>query len=376
MSMDRVDEREPDDQPEILTESEIAVVPGEPVEFEIRPRMDGKRIDAYLATRFTDYSRTVLGKVIEAGAALVHGRQVKPSYRLRPGDVVKVWLPELISHDVAVPEDIPITVVYEDENLTVVNKPANMVTHPARGNWRGTLVNAIQFHYDSLSTIAGEHRPGIVHRLDRDTTGLLVVAKNDIAHRKLGLQFEYREVRKEYLALVYGMPQRDRDYIERPIGFHPTVREKMAIRTEQDGGKHAMTYYEVIERFDGYAFVRCKPQTGRTHQIRVHLHHIGHPILADKAYSGRDRVMIGDLSGRKSLDQELAAAESTTPSPDDLLIDRQALHAHRLSFRHPITEREVELTAPLPPDMARTLEALRAHRPAGSTPERIPGSRR
>lgn len=328
--------------------------PDAPIEFEIRPRMDGKRVDAYLATRFTDYSRTVLSKLIEAEAVQVNGRAVKSSYRLRPGDVVRVRLPEL-ARDAAPAEDIPITVVYEDEFLTVVNKPPGMVTHPARGNWRGTLVNAIQFHYDTLSTVAGENRPGIVHRLDRDTTGLLVVAKNDQAHRKLALQFELREVRKEYLALVYGVPQRDRDFIERPIGFHPTVREKMAVRTEEDGGKTAMTYYEVIERFDGFAFVRCKPQSGRTHQIRVHLTHIGHPILADKAYSGRGRVTVGDLTASTS-------GEPPLPS-ETLLIERQALHAHALTFRHPVTEREIELSAPLPDDMARTLEAIRKYRP-------------
>jgi len=325
--------------------------PDAPIEFEIRPRMDGKRVDAYLATRFTDYSRTVLSKLIEAEAVQVNGRAVKSSYRLRPGALVRVRLPEL-AHEAAPAEDIPITVVYEDEFLTVVNKPPGMVTHPARGNWSGTLVNAIQFHYDALSTAAGENRPGIVHRLDRDTTGLLVVAKDDQAHRKLALQFELREVRKEYLALVYGVPQRDRDFIERPIGFHPTVREKMAVRTEEDGGKSAMTYYEVIERFDGFAYVRCKPRSGRTHQIRVHLTHIGHPILADKAYSGRGRVTVADLTGGENSD------DSQTP-----LIERQALHAHALTFRHPVTEREIELSAPLPDDMAQTLEAIRRHRP-------------
>jgi 23S rRNA pseudouridine1911/1915/1917 synthase len=330
--------------------------------------MDGRRVDAYLATRFTDYSRTVLSKLIEAEAVQVNGRAVKSSYRLRPGDVVRVRLPQL-TRDLAPAEDIPIAVVYEDEVLTVVNKPPDMVTHPARGNWRGTLVNAIQFHYDTLSTEAGADRPGIVHRLDRDTTGLLVVAKNDLAHRKLALQFENREVQKEYLALVYGDPQRDRDYIERPIGFHPTVREKMAVRSEQDGGKPAMTYYEVIERFDGFAYMRCKPRSGRTHQIRVHLTHIGHPIVADKAYSGRARVTLADLSGPRPEGPSEPSGDAPSPAhPETPLIERQALHAHALKFRHPVTEREIELTAPLPEDMARTLEAIRKYRPyRGST---------
>ena len=267
-----------------------------PQEFEVKPRTDGKRIDAYLASRFTDYSRSVIQRIIEAEAVMVNGRAVKASYKVRAGDQVKVWLPEL-PDTTPVPEDIPIDVVYEDEFLTVINKPPGMVTHPAKGNWKGTLVNALQFHYDSLSTVAGADRPGIVHRLDRDTTGLLVVVKDELAHRRLALQFELREIDKEYLAIVYGVPERDSDYIERAIGFHPLSREKMAIRAIEDGGKPAVTFYEVIERFRGYALIRCKPRTGRTHQIRVHLNHIGHPIVADKAYSGRDRLILERPAG-------------------------------------------------------------------------------
>jgi 23S rRNA pseudouridine1911/1915/1917 synthase len=328
-----------------------------PLEFEIKAKTDGKRIDAYLASRFTDYSRRVIQKVIDADAVLVNGRPVKASYRVRAGDRISVRLPEL-SDAAPEPEDIPIEVVYEDEALTVVNKPPGMVTHPAKGNWRGTLVNALQFHYDTLSTLAGENRPGIVHRLDRDTTGLLVVVKDELAHRRLGLQFELRQVHKEYLALVHGVPQRDSDYIERTIGFHPVSREKMAIRSPEDGGKDAVTFYEVVERFPRFALVRCKPMTGRTHQIRVHLTHIGHPILADKLYSGRDRITLGDILGPGPH----GAAAVPSPAIEQVLIDRQALHAHRLRFQHPLTGVELDLTAPLPADMARTLEALRTHR--------------
>jgi 23S rRNA pseudouridine1911/1915/1917 synthase len=326
-----------------------------PLEFEVKARTEGKRLDVYLASRFSDYSRQVIQKIIDADAVVVNGRLVKPSYRVRSGDLISIRLPDL-PDTTSKPEDIPIEVVHEDEYLTVVNKPANMVTHPARGNWRGTLVNALQFHYDNLSTLAGEHRPGIVHRLDRDTTGLLVVVKNEMAHRKLAIQFEHREVHKEYLALVYGVPERHSDYIEQPIGFHPTSREKMAIRALSDGARDAVTFYEVEERFRGFALVRCKPQSGRTHQIRVHLTHIGSPILADKLYSGRDRVILSELRGPERL---LLGEEHTNVT----LIDRQALHAHRLRFRHPITECELNLTAPLPQDMCRTLDALRMHRP-------------
>jgi 23S rRNA pseudouridine1911/1915/1917 synthase len=324
-------------------------------EFEVKPRTDGKRIDAYLAGRFPSYSRRVIQKVIDAEAVLVNGRSVKASYRVRSGDQVSIRLPELPDMTPK-PEDIPIDVVYDDPALTVVNKPRGMVTHPAKGNWSGTLVNAIQFHYDTLSTLSGENRPGIVHRLDRDTTGLLVVVKDELAHRRLALQFEMRQVHKEYLSLVYGAPQRDSDYIEQPIGFHPVVREKMAIRAPEDGGKPAVTFYEVVERFRGFALVRCQPQTGRTHQIRIHLTHIGHPILADKLYSGRDRVTLGEIAGldrARTLPQDEAEA---------ILIDRQALHAHRLRFQHPLSGQELDLTAPLPADMERTLDALRRYR--------------
>jgi 23S rRNA pseudouridine1911/1915/1917 synthase len=288
---------------------------------------------------------------------LVNGRPVKASYHVRPGDLVCIRRPEL-PDTTPKPEDIPIEVVYEDALLTVVNKPPGMVTHPARGNWRGTLVNALQHHYDSLSTLAGENRAGIVHRLDRDTTGLLVVAKDDKTHRKLALQFELRQVHKDYLALVSGVPERDSDYIEQPIGFHPTSREKMAIRALSGGGKAAVTFYEVVERFRGFALVRCQPKTGRTHQIRVHLTHIGHPILADKLYSGRDRITLGDVIGP-------ARRNALPVDPGEVtLVDRQALHAHGLRFQHPATGKELNLTAPLPEDFARTLQALRTYLPA------------
>ncbi|MFO0950678.1 MAG: RluA family pseudouridine synthase [Isosphaeraceae bacterium] len=323
-----------------------------PTEFAVKARMAGKRIDAYLSSRYQDYSRSVIQKVIDAQAVQVNGQPVKASYKVREGDTIRVWLPEL-ADDVPIPEDIPLEVVYEDAAFTVVNKAAGMVTHPAKGHWTGTLVNALQFRFDQLSSVAGGLRPGIVHRLDRDTTGLLIVAKDDHAHRELAAQFEQRTIHKEYLALVSGDPQRDSDYIERTIGFHPTNREKMAIRNPEDGGKDARTFYSVVERFKGFALIRCKPETGRTHQIRVHLTHIGHPILADKMYSGREKFTMADLHGRPG---------GTGPEAETVLIDRQALHAYRLNFTHPMTGQPIELQAPLPADMSRTLEALRQHR--------------
>ncbi len=322
-----------------------------PSDFIVKARMAGKRIDAYLASRYPDYSRSVIQKVIDADAVLVNGQPTKASYKVREGDQIRAWLPDLGdgSH---VPEDIPLTIVYEDAAFTVVDKPAGLVTHPAKGNWTGTMVNALQFHFDTLSTVGGEHRPGIVHRLDRDTSGLLIVAKDDRAHKELARQFEARTIRKEYLALVYGAPSRDSDFIEKPLGMHPHQREKVAVRSLEDGGKEAATFYEVLERFDGFALVRCKPRTGRTHQIRVHLAHIGHPVLADKAYSGRERLTLGDLLGPGA------------PEADRVLIARQALHAHALDLLHPMTGASIHFATPMPADMAAALAALRAHRVA------------
>jgi 23S rRNA pseudouridine1911/1915/1917 synthase len=317
-----------------------------PVEFTVKGRMAGKRIDAYLASRYPDYSRSVIQKVIDAGAVHVNGQAVKASYKVRVDDVIRVWLPEL-EDDAPTPEDIPLTIVHEDEAFVIIDKGPGMVVHPAKGHWAGTLVNALQFHFDQLSSVGGENRPGIVHRLDRDTSGLLIVAKDDRAHRLLARQFEERTIKKEYLALVSGVPSRDSDYIERTIGFHPTHREKMAIRLPEDGGKEAITYYEVIERFDRHAFVRCKPATGRTHQIRVHLAHIGHPIVADKLYSGRDRLTVGDLLG------------ANAPDAERVLIDRQALHAHSLRLTHPLSGEALNLSAALPADIETTLAFLR-----------------
>jgi 23S rRNA pseudouridine1911/1915/1917 synthase len=318
-----------------------------PTEFVVKARMVGKRIDAYLSSRFPDYSRSVMQKVIDAQAVLVNGQTVKASYKVRLEDQIRVWLPEL-ADDAPVPEDLPIGIVHDDPAFTVVNKPAGMVVHPAKGHWSGTLVNALQFHFDTLSTVGGENRPGIVHRLDRDTTGLLIVAKEDLAHRNLAAQFEQRTIHKEYLAIVSGVPGRDSDYIERPIGPHPTNREKMAIRTVEDGGKAAVTFYQILERFPHHSLILCKPQTGRTHQIRVHLTHIGHPIVADKLYAGRDRLTVGEVLGAGHSEAER------------VLIERQALHARFLKFTHPLTGQNLEFTADLPPDMEQTLKMLRA----------------
>ncbi len=235
--------------------------------------------------------------------------------------------------------------------MVAINKPPGMVVHPARGHWTGTLASALQFHFGpTLSTTGGLSRPGIVHRLDRDTSGVIIVARNDQAHAKLAQQFASRQIEKEYFAIVCGGPAHDRDYIDSPIGFHPHIREMMAIRRDSPESRPAQTFYEVLERFDGFAAVKVLPKTGRTHQIRVHLHHIGCPVLCDRQYGGRSRISLGEIR--------------RDPADDRVLLERQALHARRLRFEHPVTGAQLEIEAPLSDDIAATLAALREFRTA------------
>ncbi len=312
-------------------------------------KVEGIRLDQYLAGMFQDHSRSVIQKVIDAGGVAVNGSAAKASYKVRNGDEITIRLPES-THDAPVAEDIPLTVLYEDEFLAIVNKPHDMVVHPAKGHWSGTLVNALRFHFDQLSGVNGDYRAGIVHRLDRDTSGVILVAKDEQVHRDLSLQFEQRKVFKEYVAITQGVLDRDSDYIEQRIGHHPHDRVKMMVTDDEDDGKEACSYYEVIERFRGYSFCRIHPRTGRTHQIRVHLASVGCPVLADKIYSGRDCLRLSDL--KPGLD----------PALDEVLMPRQALHAARLRLTHPRLKRVIEAEAPLPEEFERTLAALRQHR--------------
>jgi 23S rRNA pseudouridine1911/1915/1917 synthase len=260
-------------------------------------------------------------------------------------------LPE-IPREAPRPENIPLDVLYQDQHVVVVNKPSGMVVHPARGHWSGTLASALQFHFGpSLSTSGGASRPGIVHRLDRDTSGVILVARNDQAHAKLAKQFAARSIEKEYFALVAGCPRHDRDLIDCPIGFHPRVREKMAIRPDHPDSRPAQTFYEVLERFDGFAALRALPKTGRTHQIRVHLNHIGCPVLCDRQYGQRSRITRGEIR--------------RDPKDETVLLERQALHARRLRFQHPETGERMEVEAPLPADIAAVLTELREYRAVG-----------
>ena len=254
-------------------------------------------------------------------------------------------LPELPAKEI-LPEDIPLNIIYEDSSLIILNKQADMIVHPARGNTHGTLVNALAFHSDKLSSGLGQFRPGIVHRLDRNTTGVMVVAKDDGAQWKIAKQFEQRTVKKSYLAIVHGTPELTADRIKAPLGVHPRVREKYAIRP--GSGKESITFYLVVEAFRGFSLLELTPKTGRTHQIRVHLAYIKHPIVADDMYGGR-LVYPWQLA-------------DTEPAVQQPVINRVALHAYSIEFKHPSTGETVKFEAPLPEDMQNFLDLLKKHR--------------
>ncbi|RDV82933.1 RluA family pseudouridine synthase [Ammonifex thiophilus] len=294
----------------------------------------GVRLDVYLARNLPENSRSYLQRLINEGYVQVGGRKVKPSYRVKSGEEIMVFLPPAEAPEVE-PEPIPLEIIYEDEDLLVVNKPRGMVVHPGAGHKRGTLVNALLYHCRNLSGINGVLRPGIVHRLDKDTSGLLVVAKNDEAHLSLSAQLKERRVLKEYWALVYGEVKPAQGRIEAPIGRHPRHRQKMAVVA---GGRPAVTRYEVVEYFPGYTLLKVQPETGRTHQIRVHLHYLGHPIVGDLKYG---------------------------PARPHLGLEGQFLHAGVLGFTHPRTGEFLRFEAPLPPELERVLAKLRAHQADG-----------
>jgi 23S rRNA pseudouridine1911/1915/1917 synthase len=344
---------DPEDDEIELVAAPVAPAARGPIEIDARVKQEGARLDQYLVANFAEFSRSVIQDAIKAGTVLVNGRPSKASYKVRNGDHIRIELPEP-THPLPVPEDIPLDVLYEDEFLALVNKPADMVVHPAKGHWSGTLVNAIAFRFGALSEANGSYRAGIVHRLDRDTSGVILVAKEERTHRDLAAAFERRRVFKEYAAITAGVLDRDSDYIEGRIKHHPTDRIKMFVTNDEtdEDAKDACSYYEVIERFRGFTFVRMQPRTGRTHQIRVHLASVGCPVLADKVYGGRDTVNLRDLAPE-------------VPAEDDRpLLMRQALHAWRLRFQHPRTGHWLEFEAPLPDDFRRTLEALRQYRRA------------
>jgi 23S rRNA pseudouridine1911/1915/1917 synthase len=318
--------------------------PGKPVELRVGASIKERRIDKYLHGRFSNYSRAMIQQILKAKAVTVNGQIVKQSYQLTAADRIVFTLPEIPSKEI-IGEHIPINIIYEDDDLLIINKRANMIVHPARGNTNGTLVNALVWHCEHLSSGLGERRPGIVHRLDKNTTGVLIVTKNDTAQWKVATQFQERLTKKTYLAVVHGTPELTSDRICAPIGTDTKKREKQAVRAD---GKEAVTIYHTLEEFKGFSLLEINILTGRTHQIRVHMTHLKHPIVADDMYSGK-LVYPWQL-------------ENAEPRTEEPIIARPALHAASIEFKHPTTEKMVRFQAPLPDDMQNLLEQLRIHR--------------
>jgi 23S rRNA pseudouridine1911/1915/1917 synthase len=321
----------------------------QPILITVEARAHGWRVDHYLSRIFPNFSRALFQKAIEQQAILVNGIAVKTSRRLRVNDRISVRLPELPDRTLP-PEDLPLDILFEDDAIVVLNKRPGMIVHPGKGNYRGTLAGALQFHFDHLSDIAGQLRPGIVHRLDRDTSGVLVIAKDNQVHHRLSGQFERREVTKEYFAITHGVFDLDRDEISTFIRINPKKREKMIVSEAVGNARPATTFYEVARRFNGFTAVKLFPKTGRTHQLRVHMQHLGHPIVADRLYGGGASLSASDLRPNE------------TAAEDRVLIGRQALHAARLAFRHPQSGEALQFEAPLPDDMRETLAELERSR--------------
>ena len=299
----------------------------------------GLRLDRFLAGSGNGWSRSQVARWIEAGHVTRNGAATKSAQLLTPGDVVIVTPPPVVASEL-VAQDLPLDVLYEDEHLIAINKPTGMVVHPAAGNPDGTLVNALLAHCHDLSGVGGVERPGIVHRLDKDTSGVLIAAKTDLAHRALSLAFRWRTTDKRYLAVVYGVPRSADGVVDAPIARHPTERKRMGVVA---GGRAARTLWWVRESFDGVALVECRLVTGRTHQVRVHMAHVGHALVGDPLYAGRQW---------RNLDNPTAAAACRD-------FPRQALHAWKLTIAHPATGVLTTFEAPLPADMAALLAVLR-----------------
>jgi 23S rRNA pseudouridine1911/1915/1917 synthase len=282
--------------------------------------LDGIRIDKYLTDRNEDLSRSYLQKILKDGGVLINGKAVKSNYKVAAGDVIELTVPEAVELEVEA-EEMDLDILYEDEDILIVNKPKGMVVHPAAGHTSGTLVNGLMAHCkDSLSGINGVMRPGIVHRIDMDTTGVLIVCKNDFAHNSIAEQLKVHSITRKYYAIVHGGIREEEGTVDAPIGRHPVDRKKMSIN--EKNGRHAVTHYRVLKRFQKYTYVECQLETGRTHQIRVHMASIGHPLLGDTVY-GPAKCPISGLQG-------------------------QTLHAGVLGIIHPRTGEYMEFSAPLP----------------------------
>lgn len=298
--------------------------------FIVEDNYDGERIDKYLAELLENQTRSYIQKLIKDNEVVVNDKIVKANYKISVGDCVEITIPDAVVLDI-VPQDIPLDIIYEDEDILIVNKPKGMVVHPSAGHYDGTLVNAIMYHCkDNLSGINGVMRPGIVHRIDMDTTGVLVVCKNDNAHLSLTEQLKVHSITRKYRAIVHNYVKEDEGVVEGTIGRHPTDRKKMAINVKN--GKEAITHYKVLERFGNYTYIECKLETGRTHQIRVHMASINNPLLGDNVYG---------------------------PAKCPFHLQGQTLHAMVLGLIHPRTGEYVEFEAPLPEYFEKLLNKLR-----------------
>lgn len=296
----------------------------------VSEEMEESRLDKCLLSYMDTLSRTYLQKLIKDGLVLVNGQTVKANYLVKAEDMISVTVPPSAEPDIR-PENIPLSILYEDDDVLIVDKPKGMVVHPAPGHYSGTLVNALMYHCrDSLSGINGILRPGIVHRIDKDTTGSVIVCKNDFAHASIAVQLKEHSITRKYVAIVHGIIKEDQGTIDAPIGRHPTDRKRMAVN--ERNGKGAVTHYQVLKRFSEYTYVECRLETGRTHQIRVHMSHIGHPLLGDEVYA----------PGRKN----------------KYHLQGQTLHAQILGFIHPRTGAYIETYAPLPEYFERLLQIL------------------
>ena len=319
-----------------------------------------KRLDRYLGDRIPWLSRTSLQRLIAEQAVTVNGRPPKASTKVRQGDVVDVVLPPPPSSDLPA-EEIPLDILHEDADLIILNKQDDIIVHPARGNQSGTLINGLAWHLrttgESLSDVGAElARPGVVHRLDRHTTGVMVVAKSETAHWRLGKQFEQRLTRKRYLAIVHGRVEPHTDVIDLPLGRHPTMKHCNAVRLDETG-KESVTLYRVLEAWEDFTLLEVELRTGRTHQIRVHLSHLGWPIAGDDLYGGRHVEL-----------RDIASSGHTEGDRRTKILGRQALHAALLGFTHPTQEHACEFRAPLPDDMSEMIRLLR-HRGPGDCPQ-------
>ena len=298
--------------------------------FDIVPEMEDERIDKCICNYMDSLSRSYIQKIIKDGNVYVNDFPVKANYKVRVDDKVRFIIPDNVEPDIPA-QDIPLDIIYEDSDVLIVNKPKDMVVHPAPGHYEGTIVNAVMYHCkDALSGINGVMRPGIVHRIDKDTTGSLIICKNDEAHNYIAAQLKEHSINRRYRAIVWGRIKDDEGVIDAPIGRHPNDRKKMAIN--ERNGKRAVTHYRVLERFDKYTYIECRLETGRTHQIRVHMTSIGHPLLGDEVYSN-------------------------TKSP--YKVEGQTLHAMVLGFEHPSTKEYMEFEAPLPEYFEEILRKLR-----------------